>query len=180
MILLVDTNVAVLANETIAPPELEGCQEVAIDLIEAITRGEHILVVDDGGEIYEEYLHDLNPFRHQPGVGDAFVKWVFDHQWMDMHCQRVPITVTSAPNAEISYAELPSLPDVRIDPSDRKFIAACCAHAAKPPIFEAIDSKWWGWKAALAQKGIQINFLCPDYVRTKYEQKFPEQVAPHD
>lgn len=180
MILIVDTNVAILANQIRVEASLERCQEVAIDHLEAITRGEHILVLDDGGEIYEEYLSEKNdeeatltPF-HQKGVGDAFVKWVHDHQWMEIHCQRVPIKRVEDPNSDVRYEELPDV-SVRIDPSDRKFIAACCAHGKVDSILEATDSKWWGWKEALEPFGVHIDFLCPEYVRVHYERKFSDR-----
>ena len=33
------------------------------------------------------------------------------------------------------------------------------------------QENWWGWKDALADVGITVHFLCPDYVRSKYEDK---------
>ena len=45
------------------------------------------------------------------------------------------------------------------------------AHPDKPPILQATDSKWWGWKDALAEVGITVHFLCPDYVKAKYAEK---------
>jgi hypothetical protein len=57
------------------------------------------------------------------------------------------------------------------DNSDRKFIAVANAHPDKPPVLQATDSKWWGWKEALNDVGIIAHFLCPDYVQKKYEKK---------
>ena len=31
--------------------------------------------------------------------------------------------------------------------------------------------KWWGWKDALSEVGIDVRFLCPDYVKEKYANK---------
>jgi hypothetical protein len=57
------------------------------------------------------------------------------------------------------------------DNSDRKFVAVANAHPDKPEILQATDSKWWGWKDALAKVGITVSFMCPEYVRIKYEEK---------
>ena len=50
------------------------------------------------------------------------------------------------------------------DPDDRKFVAVANAHPGKPPIMEATDRQWWGWKEALHDAGITVHFLCPEYV----------------
>ena len=57
------------------------------------------------------------------------------------------------------------------DPSDRKFVAAARGHGGGPTILQGLDSKWWGWKDALAAAGIVVEFLCPTEVRTTYERK---------
>ena len=59
------------------------------------------------------------------------------------------------------------------DLSDRKFVAVANAHQEKPPILEGTDSKWWGWKDALAEVGIKVVFLDEAYILQKYNQKFP-------
>jgi len=57
------------------------------------------------------------------------------------------------------------------DKSDHKFVAAANAHPAKPPILQATDSKWWGWKDALMEVGITVQFLCPEYAEVKHAEK---------
>jgi hypothetical protein len=44
-------------------------------------------------------------------------------------------------------------------------------HPAKPPILQGTDCKWWGWKEALADVGITVTFLSPEYAKAKYEEK---------
>ncbi|GBC60830.1 hypothetical protein DENIS_1789 [Desulfonema ishimotonii] len=71
-----------------------------------------------------------------------------------------------------SYNEFPDHDGLaNFDISDRKFIAASNAHPDKPLILEATDSKWWGWKDALAEVSITVKFMCPDYIREKYQEK---------
>jgi hypothetical protein len=71
-----------------------------------------------------------------------------------------------------SYEEFPSHDGLNdFDRSDRKFVAVTNAHPDKPPILQATDSKWWGWKDALAEVGITAHFLCPEYAEDKYAEK---------
>ena len=105
--------------------------------------------------------------KGQPGVGDRFMKWVHDHRWSLPDSQRVVI----AKNSD-SYNEFPEHEGlVNFDISDRKFVAAANAHPEKPPILQAADSKWWGWKDALEEVGITAYFLCPEYIEAKYVKK---------
>jgi hypothetical protein len=71
------------------------------------------------------------------------------------------------------YTTFPEHEDLdKFDPADKKFVALANAHPRKPPILQATDSKWWGWKDALSACGITVEFLCPDEVREIYERKF--------
>ena len=49
---------------------------------------------------------------------------------------------------------------MNFDKSDQKFIAVAHAHPDKPVILQSSDSKWWGWKDALSEVGIDVQFLC--------------------
>lgn len=105
--------------------------------------------------------------RGQPGVGDRFMKWAHDNLWRLPDCQRVKITKSGA-----SYREFPrraGLDD--FDLSDRKFIAVANAHPDKPPVLQATDSEWWGWKDVLQNAGVRVHFLCPEYVKNKYSRR---------
>ena len=70
------------------------------------------------------------------------------------------------------FEEFPDHPGLAgFDVSDRVFVAVSAAHPEKPPIVEASDSKWWGWKDALEQCGVRVGFLCPDELARKYREK---------
>lgn len=169
---LIDTNVPINANQATNPKNIPD--ELRLCVLECINAVEHVvknggLVLDEGGEIFDEYLKCLS-LRGQPGLGDEFVRWVHDHQWMDESVDRIPITP-----AGNSYTEFPVHPELsNFDISDRKFIAVANSHPDKPPILQATDSKWWGFKSALDAVGISVVFLCPDYIMAKYEQKMGE------
>ncbi len=166
---LVDTNVPKTANLALAPSkipqELTGCVLACVEAVEHVVK-KGGLVMDAGDEIFDEYRRQLS-MRGQPGVGDRFMKWVHDNRWKFPDADRVKITK----NGE-SYDEFPDHDGLtKFDNSDRKFIAVANAHPDKPPILQATDSKWWGWKDALAEVGITVHFLCPDYVKAKYTEK---------
>ena len=166
---VVDTNVPKVANlATQTDPASnfpDTCVEACVDAIEhvVLTRG---LVLDEGNEIYGEYMDNLD-ISGQPGIGDRFLKWVHDNRWGLDESQRVPITRSGD-----SYDEFPSHGGLEnFDITDRKFVAVSNAHRNKPPILQATDSKWWGWKEALAECGVKVTFLCPDYVESTYASR---------
>lgn len=166
---LMDTNVPKTANlaidPTSVPDELAGCVVACVQAVEHVVK-KGGLVMDAGDEIFDEYRRQLN-MRGQPGVGDRFMKWVHDNRWRFPTEDRVIIT-----GDDESYKEFPNHEGLsNFDPSDRKFVAVANAHPGKPPILEATDSKWWGWQDPLSEVGIAVEFLCPDYARTKYEEK---------
>ena len=166
---VVDTNVPITANLAICPDPKSDISDQCIDAcVRAI---EHVIrtygvVVDNAGEILEEYRRYLK-MQGQPGMGDAFVKWIHDNQWRLPDSSRVTITMRGE-----SYEEFPEHEGLTaFDPSDKKFVAVANAHRDKPPILQATDSKWWGWKESLAECGIFVVFLCSEYVKEKYAKK---------
>lgn len=165
---IVDTNVAITANRALDPTVVRDeidCISACVEAIAAITT-KGGLVLDAGDEIYDEYRRNLS-LSGSPGQGDHFMKWVHDHRWGLPDKDRVPITKVGD-----TYEEFPDHPVLEnFDLSDRKFVAVANAHPSKPSILEATDSKWWGWKDALAEAGITVNFLCEDWIKKKYKQK---------
>ena len=166
---LLDTNVPKTANLAIAPAEIPEelifCVSACVEAVEHVVR-KGGLVLDAGDEIFDEYRRQLR-MEGRPGVGDRFMKWVHDNRWKFPVADRVMITKDGE-----SYAEFPDHAGLaKFDNSDRKFIAVSNAHPDKPPVLQATDSKWWGWKDALAEVGIAVYFLCPDYAEAKYTEK---------
>jgi hypothetical protein len=168
-ICVVDTNVPKLANRGTdpdsVPPELATCVLACIEAIDhVVNRGR--LALDAEDEIFDEYRRQLD-LKGQPGVGDQFVKWVHDKRWTFPESDRVRLTKTDG-----TYEQFPTHEELAdLDPSDRKFVAVADAHPDRPPILEAADSKWWGWREALAEAGTRVQFLCSDYVRLTYRKK---------
>lgn len=166
---LVDTNVPKIANLATKSDLLSDVPDTCIE--QCVLALEHIttnggLVLDDGGEIFAEYLANLS-LGGEPGLGNAFARWVQNNQWNVHKVDRVTITENGD-----SYDEFPVHEGlIQFDTSDRKFIAVANAHPAKPPVLQATDSKWWGWRVALAEVEINVHFLCPDYAEAKYAKK---------
>ena len=61
------------------------------------------------------------------------------------------------------YAILP-FPMTFEDPEDRKFIALAVAREPFAPIYNATDTDWAKEREQLAQHGLTIHELCPEYI----------------
>ena len=170
---ILDTNVPKTANLTsnpaAIPKKLVGCVLACVEAVNHVVK-KGGLVLDSNDEIFNEYRSNLS-LSGQPGVGDGFMKWVHDNRWSLPEIDRVKITPNDA-----SYDEFPDhVGLVNFDNSDRKFVAVANAHPTKPPILQATDSKWWGWKTALFEAGITVNFICNDFIETKYSEKMENE-----
>lgn len=152
---IVDTNVLLVASKK-APQASLSCILACIKYLQSLKES-GILVIDSNRLIIREY-ENKNSHSGQPGVGDAFLKWVLTHQATD-RCEQVPITQI----AENDFAEFPrSLDLAKFDPSDRKFVAVSLTHPAKPVIANAVDSDWRNYEQVLKEHRVELNFLCPE------------------
>ena len=155
---VVDTNVPVVANRQ-APQAGEECVICCIGALEEVKESGRV-VLDDGSVILTEYMERLC-LAGQPGLGDAFFKWVWQHQAVPSRCSRVPVKQTARDPDD--FDEFPKDPALgRFDPSDRKFVAVALAHPDRPEILNAVDSDWWEFREPLGQHGVRIKFLCPE------------------
>jgi hypothetical protein len=171
---VVDTNVPIAANggDKIAADCTHSCVTALREVLEYRQR----LAIDDDWRIIREYMRNLRS-SGEPGVGDSFLKWVLTHKNNPERCDLV--TITALNEAAGEFAEFPDGSGLTtFDPSDRKFVAVANAHAEKPTILQGLDSKWWGWRAALAAAGITVEFLCPALVSAAYERKFGSSPVP--
>ncbi|WP_199249076.1 hypothetical protein [[Phormidium] sp. ETS-05] len=154
MFVVVDTNVPVVANNK-SMQALPECVIKCVTVLDQIKRN-RILVIDDKWLIITEYRKNLSE-KGQPGVGDAFLKWVLTNQGNPQRCQRVQIT----PIDENNFAEFPQDESLAgFDKSDRKFVAVALTHPQKPRILNAVDSDWQDFQVQLAVYGVQVEFVC--------------------
>lgn len=155
MSVVIDTNVLVVANGRHAPAQ-ERCVGACIDALQRAQRTP--VVIDDGQRILDEYRRHCS-FSGQPGLGDAFFKWLWSRQADPRHCRRVQIT----PHAKRGFMEFPA--DKRLksfDRDDRKFVAVALAAGDAPCVLNASDTDWWQAKEELSEHGVTISFLCPE------------------
>jgi hypothetical protein len=121
------------------------------------------MVIDDGGEILENYRRHLH-HRGQPGVGDAFFKHAVDNQFNRKKVLRVSI----ARNDENEFDVFPADPALRtFDRSDRIYVAVALAAPQKVQILNAVDSDYAEHKAALEKAGVRVKEICPQCVRIR-------------
>lgn len=147
---VVDTNVPVVANGN-SPQASPECVISCVLHLNRIVQGRRgKLVVDDQWRILREYQNNLSS-SGQPGVGDAFLKWVLTNRANPKLCDLV----------SVAGHEFPPSPELSgFDPSDRVFVIVALAHARQPPVLQAVDVKWWKFRNALQNHGVTVEFLC--------------------
>ena len=160
MMVVVDTNVAVVANGQ-SPQASPNCVAICINRLERIIRGEEKLALDDKWIILGEYLRNLRS-SGEPGAGDDFLRWVLANK--NQRCDLVPITpIDGSENAFEEFPDDPVLND--FDSDDRKFIAVAVAHPERPPILQAVDSQWWDFRDAFRRNRIIVEFICEEDIQ---------------
>lgn len=169
---VIDTNVLLVANQQHADVSDDCVETCVLRLLTMQKAG--VVVIDDGHRVLGEYQQKtrLNPPK---GVGDVFLKWLLREEWNPARVEQVALT-QHAPDCFAEFPD-PTL-EPQFDPPDRKFAAIAHAHAEKPPIWQAADSKWLNWWPALRAKGVCVEFLCPDDVCRFYRAKFPGDPLP--
>lgn len=154
----IDTNVLVVANgasEQARPDHVIVC----VDALEQ-AHLRQIIAIDSGNRILDKYFKQVDR-SGQPGMGDAFARWLFDNQGHSERCERVDIT--PKPDNPENFEEFPDDPELAgFDRADRKFVAVALASKHKPRILNATDSDWWIFRTPLKNHGVHIQFLCPD------------------
>lgn len=164
--IVVDTNVLIAANGF--DPEWKPIASLCADRLQSIMAS-NVVCSDTLGLILAEYGNKL-PSRSRMGFGDMFFLWLARNRF-NARCSH---TVKITRHETSGFHEFPKLAKdlaASIDPSDRKFIAVANAHPEKPPILEATDSKWIGWKNGLAEAGITIDFVDEAFLRAIYQRK---------
>ncbi len=153
---VIDTNVAVVANGK-ADQAGPSCRLNCIVRLRQI-QVECRILLDDKNLILTEYRNLLS-FSGQPGLGDAFFKWLFDNQANPEHCRRIAVNL----HADRGFEEFPDDPSLsRFDQDDRKFVAIVLASGTDPKVLNASDTDWWDYRHELRPHGVQVDFLCPE------------------
>jgi hypothetical protein len=165
MTLIIDTNVILVANRQHADVS-EACIVTSTKRLQDIMTSRRI-AIDDGYRILNEYQNKTQP-REGKRPGDAFVKWILRNNANPSRCDLVALVE----HPDRGFGSFPDDPRLaNFDPPDRKFVAVAAAHSEHPPIFQATDSKWLGWAAALAEHRITVDFLCRPDIRSFDKKK---------
>lgn len=159
---VVDTNVAVVANRNTEQAG-QDCVSACIDTLRQIIQDEkYIILLDDGSLIFDEYLKNLS-LSGQPGFGDFFIKWLWESQTDERYCRTVPVTA----HDERGFEEFPDDPDLAsFDWDDRKFVAVAVASKSGPRVLNASDTDWRDYREPLRRNGVEVDFLCPELMCT--------------
>ena len=163
---IIDTNVPLIADGD-SHMSLE-CQSHCLDFIQQVMYGgKTIVVIDDQFHVLGEYERQKDRNRADSLLEKLFI-WVHTHQTNPAKVKQVPIRSTG----EGDFEEISQkIRDLEFDPSDRKFVAVCIANDKQAPIYQAADSKWIGWDAALKEEGIEVCFLCREELEQIYRNK---------
>ena len=155
---VVDTNVASVASEL----SEQAAPECVLACVDALLRiqDEGGLLLDNLGDVLLEYTDALG-YAGKPGVGRAFVKWVFDHESDERLIRRIRLTPRTDGGWR-RYEEFPADQSLRrFHGDDQKFAAIAIASGENPDVLNAVDSDWWKHRAALQTHGVRVQFLCP-------------------
>lgn len=159
MLVVVDTNVAVVANGK-SEQASAGCVSKCLLQLKRIINEKDRIVIDDQWFIIREYMTNLRS-SGEPGLGDEFLKWVLTNQTNPRLCSQVHLTPINGSDSD--FEEFPPAPDLQhFDRSDRKFVVVALVHPKHPTVLQAVDSDWWNAREALKRNGVRIKFLCPD------------------
>lgn len=150
---MVDTNVAIAANGRGTHADV-ACQLACVEAISE-TYNRRPVVLDDGDLIMDEYAKHLHR-SGEPGAGDAFFKYLFQHRYVSDRV--LGVSLTPSDDLRRGFAELPVN---SLDPGDRKFLAA--ALVANAAIMNATDSDWHEQRAFLERLGVAVEQLCPQH-----------------
>ena len=154
---VLDTNVVRVSNGE-ASQAGQGCVDNCNETLIRIRESQRLLL-DDSGLILDEYTGRPRNLSVQPGLGDFFVKWIWDNKDNERHCRIVKAT----PNAERGFDEFPDDPSLaKFDMDDRKFVAVAIASGSAPKILNASDTDWRDHRQELGRHGVEIEFLCPE------------------
>lgn len=158
---VVDVNVAIVANGRSQQADT-ACVTACVDaLINIHAVGK--IVLDDGMRILSEYMDHLS-MTGQPGVGDAFMQWVWQNQAVQDKCERVHLD--PSPDDLESFLAFPADSDLQaFDPSDRKYVVVALGSRERPEVLNAVDPDWWEHRVALTRIGVRLRFLCLQHMQ---------------
>jgi hypothetical protein len=121
------------------------------------------LIIDDLGLLLSRYREYLSG-KEQPGVGDAFLKYLADNEYNKRKVTRISLTSDSKHNFEAfpKIAELETF-----DHADRIFVALALSASVPSVIINAVDSDYSHHREALEASGVRVEELCPERLKPR-------------
>lgn len=157
---VVDVNVPIVANGR-SPQADDDCIVACVDKLDEV-QASGVVVLDDGMRILREYMRNLS-MSGQPGLGDFFMRWVWENQAVVARCERVSLTPRS--DDQDDFVEFPDDSALNgFDRSDRKYVAVALSSQLNPEVLNAVDPDWWEYRLPLEATGVRVSFLCPQCV----------------
>ena len=124
---VVDTNVPLVANGK-ADQAGWKCEDACVRKLIQVQAGRRTLRGRQATDL-QRIPQEISASTGQPGVGDAFFKWLWENQANPQHCRIVPVTVHDGRGFE----EFPDSARLSsFDRSDRKFVAFALAKREQP------------------------------------------------
>ena len=152
---VVDTNVWATAGKSIAEVETieeADCIEHCADWIVEFLDGNYKLIVDSIGKVIDEYQYYILPGRFP----ESELNRLYSELWGRLEYVEIEFD-------EGGHAVLPKTVFFH-DPADRKFVALALACDPYAPIYNATDTDWAKEHEELANHGLTIREICPEYI----------------
>lgn len=154
---VIDTNVLQVANWKAGQAKPQ-CVLACIKKLRAVMKSGRACV-DAEGHVFSEYRHNAS-MSGQPGVGDAFFKWLHDRQGMHKHCELVQTEPRNSEGTEYDFFQ--GRQEFNgFDLSDRKFVVVALNSIYQPRVLNAVDSDWANFRRALERVRVYVEELCP-------------------
>jgi hypothetical protein len=161
VIKVVDENVLIVANDLtrrsagLEPecPEADDacglrCADALVELTESGQVG-----LDEGTEVFDKYRSHCN-FSGQPGIGDAFLRAVFERGYDPTWAKRVEV------RNEHGLIIPEQLEQSGFDNDDYIWVAVSLNCGEPSTILNAVDSDYNIWRDLLKDLGVNVTELC--------------------
>ena len=86
------------------------------------------------------------------------------------------VSITPLAGNGTDFEEFPDDPALsNFDPDDRKFLAVALVYESvyqqNATLLQASDSQWYGFQEELVRNGLEVEFICEEYIRDLYEKR---------
>jgi len=156
--IVIDANVWAMADRMISetlPVEEADCVRACREWLEQFVNGDNLLVVDWEYRIISEYRRNIS--------ANGFAEQLLNR------LESVSRSRFAGVMLEVDNNNHAILPEgfYLNDPADRKYVAAALKCNPYAPIYNAADTDWSKERQQLAQFGLTIHELCPEYIEQK-------------